>query len=223
MKLNDLTGKKFSRLLVLHRDEQTEKKGVYWICQCDCGNIVSVRTNNLVSGSTKSCGCLNAENIRHKKRNFKDITGCRYGELEVLSYYDSTKNGTRWLCKCHACGNTVVKVSSELKKYQSCGCISKKKAMENIDALHDDVKTFATNVGIIKRKKANKNNKTTGIRGVSLIKSTGQYVAYITFQGIRYTLKRSFDIEECIKARKNAEENLHQNFLEWYEKEIKNE
>lgn len=29
-----------------------------WKCRCDCGNIVNVFTNNLVNGSTKSCGCL---------------------------------------------------------------------------------------------------------------------------------------------------------------------
>ena len=30
----------------------------YWKCRCDCGNIKNFLTNNLVNGSTKSCGCL---------------------------------------------------------------------------------------------------------------------------------------------------------------------
>lgn len=54
----DLTGKRFGRLLVLGRDETKAKDGHgRWMCQCDCGNTVSVRSNNLASGHTKSCGC----------------------------------------------------------------------------------------------------------------------------------------------------------------------
>ena len=216
-KLKDLTEQKFNRLLVLNRDEQTEKKGTYWICQCDCGNVVSVRSPNLISGNTKSCGCLNSENIHRKKRNYEDITGSNFGELEVVSYYDSTKYGTRWLCKCHACGNDVVRIASRLKKAKSCGCIMRKTGTENISILHNDVKQFKTNIGSLKRTEPNKNNKTTGIKGISQLKSTGKYIAYISFKGIRYTLKRSYDIEECIKARREAEKNLHKDFLKWYE------
>ena len=32
--------------------------GNYWKCQCDCGNITSVRTEHLSQGHIKSCGCL---------------------------------------------------------------------------------------------------------------------------------------------------------------------
>ena len=59
----DLTGQRFSRLTVINRaDDKVDKKSGHrfscWRCVCDCGNETIVRTQNLVKGVTKSCGCL---------------------------------------------------------------------------------------------------------------------------------------------------------------------
>lgn len=61
MNIRDKTGQRFGRLFVLHRDEG---RRLHWICQCDCGEIVSVQSNNLASGNTSSCGCLQREKAR---------------------------------------------------------------------------------------------------------------------------------------------------------------
>jgi len=60
----NLTGKTFNRLTVTGED--TKKKGGkrYWFCQCSCGNTTSVATNDLTSGHTKSCGCMQKELAR---------------------------------------------------------------------------------------------------------------------------------------------------------------
>ena len=42
----NLIGKKFGRLTVISRAE-TDKKGVWWNCQCECGNIKQIRTDHL--------------------------------------------------------------------------------------------------------------------------------------------------------------------------------
>lgn len=55
---NDLTGRKFGKLTVLHRDTSKKYNRPYWVCQCECGNIHSVKGSSLVCGTTKSCGCL---------------------------------------------------------------------------------------------------------------------------------------------------------------------
>ena len=39
-KLIDLTGQRFGSLVVLERD-LSNKKNAKWLCQCDCGEIVS--------------------------------------------------------------------------------------------------------------------------------------------------------------------------------------
>lgn len=63
-KLVDLTGKKFGRLTVIERSESK------WLCKCDCGNTKLVNGGHLVSGDTKSCGCLrNEQRIKHGMRN----------------------------------------------------------------------------------------------------------------------------------------------------------
>lgn len=54
----DLVGKKFSRLLVLSAGPKQKKKTVRWVCSCDCGSVVLVSGSSLVSGHTRSCGCL---------------------------------------------------------------------------------------------------------------------------------------------------------------------
>lgn len=214
MKLNDLTGKTYNRLTVIRRD--TSRKGVYWICRCECGKVVSVRAYNLTSGSTKSCGCLNMENIHKHKRNYVDITGKRYGELEVIRYIDSDKNGTRWECKCHACGSVIVKSASWLKKYKSCGCLEKAARKANFVKLHQAIRDSDSNPNIL-REKPNSNNFTTGVRGVTFNSSSGMYIAYISYKNHRYTLCRSTDINKCIKARKEAEKAIRADFLAWLE------
>jgi len=52
--MNNLKGKKFGRLTVLSKGEGKS----FWKCECKCGNIVTVRSDNLRSGRSQSCGCL---------------------------------------------------------------------------------------------------------------------------------------------------------------------
>lgn len=56
----DITGFKFGRLTCVSRDDKG-RKHISWTCLCDCGNKVTVRSDNLKSGAVKSCGCLRVE------------------------------------------------------------------------------------------------------------------------------------------------------------------
>ena len=57
----DLSGRRFGRLTVIKRAESNRKE-VYWVCQCDCGNIKTVRGSLLTTKNKKrrvrSCTCL---------------------------------------------------------------------------------------------------------------------------------------------------------------------
>ena len=58
-------------------------------------------------------------------------------------------------------------------------------------------------------------DNTSGVTGVRFEK--GKWVATITFQKKDYYLGRYEEMEEAVKARREAEERLHGPFLEWYE------
>lgn len=60
MKLIDLTGERFGRLLVVERAENHGKLPAWW-CICECGETVKVLGCNLRTGHTKSCGCVRKE------------------------------------------------------------------------------------------------------------------------------------------------------------------
>lgn len=72
--VKDLTGRKFGRLTALSYHKGSRQKKAKWLCKCICGNTVLVDTFKLISGHTKSCGCLQREraslaNKKHGLRN----------------------------------------------------------------------------------------------------------------------------------------------------------
>lgn len=56
-----LTGQRFGRLLVLERGDNAANRQARWVCRCDCGEVMPVRSSRLRSGRTTSCGCRQRE------------------------------------------------------------------------------------------------------------------------------------------------------------------
>lgn len=54
----DLTGRVFNRLTVIRRSG-TKRRYAVWECQCSCGAVTHVRSDQLFSGRSQSCGCYN--------------------------------------------------------------------------------------------------------------------------------------------------------------------
>lgn len=63
-------------------------------------------------------------------RQIEDLTGKRFGQLEVLekSISDKRNGNTRWYCKCD-CGNFCIADKQQLKtgRTKSCGCYRRKR------------------------------------------------------------------------------------------------
>ncbi len=131
MQREDLTGKKYGMLTVLHRAEDwIQPSGQHkqmWHCLCDCGKECDVRATDLKSGNTKSCGCFQQKS--RGKSTFDDLTGKYFGRLFVLHRLPNhvTPSGqtkTMWRCRCE-CGKECDVYTSQLKSGKnSCGCLS---------------------------------------------------------------------------------------------------
>ena len=61
-------GKRFGRLTLAgiagHTRYPSGRSILWWVCQCDCGKKIKIRSNNITSGMAKSCGCLRRETSR---------------------------------------------------------------------------------------------------------------------------------------------------------------
>lgn len=58
----DLTNLSFGKLTVLH-SERTSNGQYGWLCRCECGNTLVVRTTDLTRGHTRSCGCTRTHGL----------------------------------------------------------------------------------------------------------------------------------------------------------------
>lgn len=60
----NITGKKINRLKVLDELlERNKHNQIILLCECECGKIFNTVKGSVLSGSTKSCGCLQKEKV----------------------------------------------------------------------------------------------------------------------------------------------------------------
>lgn len=62
---NDLTNKRFGKLVALEIVGRNKTRNLEWLCKCDCGNFVIVPSGRLVTNNTKSCGCYKISAIKN--------------------------------------------------------------------------------------------------------------------------------------------------------------
>lgn len=65
----DLKGLTFGRLTVIERAANSKQSKARWMCLCECGKMKVVDSYYLMTGHTRSCGCLrnDTKNIKHGK------------------------------------------------------------------------------------------------------------------------------------------------------------
>lgn len=80
----NLVGNRYGKLVIVKpADDYISPSGFHltrWLCKCDCGNFTCVNTDELTSGSTRSCGCL------------KNTKGLLKDNSKLMRKYDFEKN-----------------------------------------------------------------------------------------------------------------------------------
>lgn len=111
-KVIDISGQRFGKLIAVSQVSDGK-----WECKCDCGNVCTVSSISLISGATRSCGCLK------KCIAPEDLSGRKFGRLKAISYEGNRK----WKCLCD-CGKECLVSASHLKNghTRSCGCLRHK-------------------------------------------------------------------------------------------------
>lgn len=111
----ELTGKRFSRLIVIKKAHNT-RYSHYWTVRCDCGAVKVVDGKALRSGRTKSCGCLLREvtlrqAVRRRIRPYEGLYNLFVRAAGIVNKglsitYDDFVEFTK-IGECHYCGHPI--------------------------------------------------------------------------------------------------------------------
>jgi len=109
-KTKDLTGQKFNRL-VANYISGYKNSGAVWNCTCDCGKTSDVVATYLISGKTKSCGCLGRELTSKKFTTHGHSKTSIYCTYKSMKYRCYNKNCAAY----HNYGGRGIKVCNRWK------------------------------------------------------------------------------------------------------------
>lgn len=129
----DLTGKRYGKLVALERNDKDKQGRWRWLCKCDCGKSVVVKSNNLRTGNSKSCGCSKHE----LGKTIRDLKGMKFGRLTVL-YRDMERvegGSAYWVCACD-CGEVVSVIGKKLSNGTTKSCKIKGNHTESMSWRH---------------------------------------------------------------------------------------
>ena len=183
-----------------------------------CDGIVFAYHASTYILKNQDIGCSKCK--RESVDSFKKHIGEKHGDLEIIDIVGRKKYlGTKQvfaLCRCKCGIEKEILLARVLSGgAKTCGhklAGNLKTGREISEISHVDG-TFI--VAIDGRRKLNKNSETK-ITGVSYMPKCRRYRAYINFRRKQYYLGLYTDIEDAKNARKDAEEQIYGDFLNWY-------
>lgn len=215
----NLVGRKFGFLKVIGRDEdhytRSGNKYPKWLCQCDCGKVVSVFQSSLKSGQQKSCGCkhftackkynkysIYGNNVEVKLTNSEEIMFCDLEDWDKLKIFCWSKGNTGY-AEARVNGRTTLfhHLVLECKK----GMVRDHKNRNKLDNRKDNLRIvtyFENNVNV---ERANSN--LYGVPGA--YKNGNRIVVRINVRGKPIYLGTYKTVEEAKEAREKAEEKYY--------------
>lgn len=114
-KLKDnLTGRTFGRLTVLAPIDVIVDRGrTLYECRCECGKTVITRRDNLLSGDTRSCGCLKFEITKERTPRMRSVNlknGTNTGRIKDNSIQRNNTSGVRGVSLHKKAGKWSVRI-----------------------------------------------------------------------------------------------------------------
>lgn len=203
-------GDKFGRLTVLEKSEPYRNPEGYikesrWLCQCECGNTKVILRSALMTGRTRSCGCLFTETVKicrlinGVKRNRKGA----YSSWTQMKSRCSDKNASGY----EYYGGRGIKVCNRWKSfdlfYEDMGDRPEGFSIDRID-VNGDYKPENCKWSSISEQSYNRrNNRHIELNGE--IKPLGKWIEQfgISRSCITGRLRRGWTPAEAFNGRKN--------------------
>lgn len=144
-----------------------------------------------------------------------DYTGKKFGSFIILYRIGEWQGSwnTRWQAKCELCGKETSILDANLSDSIKCSC---EISIKNLKIKQTIVS--GTSLYKIYNDKPMPSN-TSGTRGVYYNKRVKKWTAQISFQGKKRSLGNYNKIEDAIAARKKAEHDLYDSFIEQHREE----
>jgi len=207
-KFRDLTGQRFTRLMVLER-VPNHKLWVRWNCKCDCGKETIVYAGHLTKNHTQSCGCL------QKERLLESIT--KHGQ----SHRKKTRSYQTWenmRARCHnpkhlaypnygARGIRVCKRWDSFENFQEdMGERPTGKSLDRINNTKGYSKSNCRWATIKEQSRNKRNNRVLTYNGKSQVATDWAHELGMTVTVMMSRLKRGWSVERIftqpVKPRK---------------------
>ena len=226
----DLTGQRFGRLVVIGKAppciRKNGRKVIMWHCKCDCGIEKDIMGYSLMTGHTRSCGCLSYERIHNKrKNNIYDLSG-KYGigyttkgekfyfdledyeKLSKIYWYVSSQG--------YLIGQNL-KTKKTVLMHRYIMNASNDMIIDHIggsETIHDNRKS---NLRIATRSENSRNHKLyghnkSGVTGVYWDSQIQRWVAVVTSHGVQIRLGSYKNKEDAIEARRKGEELIYRQY-----------
>ena len=218
------SGEKYGRLTLIKRVENDNSGRARYLCKCDCGNEKIVKYALISSKKTQSCGCLHKDvcTAINKERINKSFTKNKY-DLNKNSYGIGYLDDNTEFYFDKEDYEKIKDIKWKLDKdgYLIKSTYKTKLIMHRIvmDAQKDEIVDHISGNKLDNRKEnlrivtaqQNSMNRGLGVRnksgkvGVSFNKARNKWVASIKSNGKSIYLGYYTELEDAIRARKEAE------------------
>lgn len=224
-------GKTFERWTILNVDK-SDKKHVKFLCQCSCKNntIKLVDANCLLTGSSKSCGCLSREKSsqRMKENNPHPINKNKFvwnDEKNCYIVYDNNNNSflidkeskekvEKYYFRVEKLGYVATFTNHRrlcLHHYLLFGEQKKGIKVYHANRIKTDCRLQNLRIANSAQNSVNrsldKRNK-TGVSGVNKIKNENKWRVTLNFEKVKYDLGTFSDFTKAVQARLQAEKDI---------------